>query len=90
MTNLFWHLSPKQPQDEGMSFEIEKVEKITPFPDDLDPKVYRDLLKGCIVQTDVELLPALLRGALDLEEYEIAAYIKRRMELLKVRKHDLN
>ena len=63
MTKLFWHLSPKQPKDEGLAFEIEKVENIIPFPDDLEPTIYRGLLKGCIAQTDLELLAALMEGA---------------------------
>lgn len=86
MKNLFWHLSPEQPKDEGLAFEIEKVENILPFPEDLDQDYYRSLIKGCIVQSEVKLLPALLGGALELEEYELAAFIKRRMELLKVYK----
>lgn len=91
MESLFWHLAPDQSSDEGMAFELENVEKITPFPKELDPKIYMVLLKGCVVQTEIELLPALLRGAIELEEYEIAAYTKRRIEKInKEFKQELN
>lgn len=89
--SLFWQLAPDQSLEEGIAFELENVEKISPFSKEIDPQFYMILLKGCVVQTEIDLLPALLRGAIELEEYEIAAYIKRRIEKInKEYKQELN
>lgn len=80
MKKLFWHIAQSQPEDEALAFEIVEIDKIIPYPKELDQEIYHKLIKNCLAQSDFNTLPALLEGAIALEEFDHAEFIKQRMK----------